>query len=281
MPTTPPENDPLAGLVGGRARPRRPDMQQVFDVLQRQAPEQAKVVTAAGGLKLALIPAGTFLMGSPDTEPGRRENESPHEVTLTRAFYLGVCPITQEQFAAVTGRNPAHFHAKNGGGPQHPVESVSWDEAVAFCERLSALPGERAAGRNYRLPTEAEWEYACRAGTRTAFAGGDELGPADANIAADGSPGQTTPVGAYRANLFGLCDLHGNVWEWCADWYRGGYYRASPPRDPAGPEQGEFRVLRGGSWRSQPATCRAAYRNALAPHHRDRYTGFRVVAITV
>jgi formylglycine-generating enzyme required for sulfatase activity len=143
------------------------------------------------------------------------------------------------------------------------------------------LPEERAVGRVYRLPTEAEWEYACRAGTRTAFASGEELTPEDGNFSTpDAEATQTTRVGSYRANLFGLYDLHGNVWEWCADWYRGSYYKSSPPRDPAGPPAGEFRVLRGGSWRSQALTCRAAYRNALAPHHRDRYTGFRVAVVS-
>jgi formylglycine-generating enzyme len=276
----PPDPEPAP-----RARARRADVSQLFEALQRTTTEQAKVVTNSVGIKLVLLPAGRFLMGSPADEPGHRCNEEPvHEVTLTQPYYLGVTPVTQEQYAAVLGRNPAHFHPGNGGSLLHPVETVSWEEAAEFCRRLSALPAEQQVGRRYRLPTEAEWEYACRAGQLTAFAHGGELSPEDANFdsAARGDDrppvGQTTRVGAYRSNLFGLADVHGNVWEWCADWFRSDYYRQSPPRDPPGPSAGTYRVLRGGSWRHQAATCRAAYRNALAPHHRDRFTGFRVLS---
>jgi formylglycine-generating enzyme required for sulfatase activity len=273
---------------GGRARIRRPDVRQLLDALQQEAPEQPKLLANSLGLKFALIPAGVFLMGSAETEAGRRCNESPqHEVAVTRPFYLGLYPVTQEQYEKVTGVNPARFNRDGGGGPDYPVEQVSWLDAVAFCKKLSALPEEKEAGRVYRLPTEAEWEYACRAGTTTAFGHGAMLSAAQANF--DGafpyggvdrgeSAGKTSRVGAYPANNYKLHDLHGNVWEWCADWFHDSYYRRSPRNDPPGPASGQFRVLRGGCWRSHAATCRAAYRNALAPHHRDIYTGFRVVA---
>src|SRR5205807_6124391 len=139
-------------------------------------PEQPKLLTNALGMKLALVPAGTFLMGSPEDEPGHRFNEGPqHEVVLTQPFYLGVHPVTQEQYERVMDSNPARFNRGGGGGPDHPVENVSWDDAAAFCRRLSELPAERQAGRAYRLPTEAEWEYACRAGTATPFSAGPAL----------------------------------------------------------------------------------------------------------
>jgi formylglycine-generating enzyme required for sulfatase activity len=285
-----PADDPTSREQSApRARPRRADVWQLFDQLQKAEPEQQKLLTNAPGIKLALIPAGTFLMGSPDEEPGHRGNEAPpHEVALTSSFYLAIHPVTQGQYEKVMGSNPAHFGRANGGGPEHPAESVSWDDAVAFCQRLSALPAERQAGRTYRLPTEAEWEYACRAGTTTPFCFGAALSAAQANFDGDfpygggdkgRSPQQTTAVGAYPANHFGLHDVHGNVWEWCADWYNDAYYRQSPRRDPPGPAAGQFRVVRGGCWRNHAATCRAAYRNGLVPHNRDMYTGFRVVAV--
>src|SRR5262249_4326336 len=156
------------------------------------------------------------------------------------------------------------FSAKAGSSADHPVERVTWEEAVEFCRRLSHLPEEKAAGRAYRLPTEAEWEYACRAGTATPFAQGLSLSGAQANF--DGgfpygggergrSLQKTTRVGSYPANNFGVHDLHGNVWEWCADWLDSLYYAASPKRDPQGPAAGQLRVLRGGSWRNHAVTC--------------------------
>jgi len=202
------------------------------------------------------------------------------------AFYLGVHVVTQGAYLTVTGANPSRFHAAEGGGPEHPVESVSWLDAVAFCQQLSARAEEHAAGRSYRLPTEAEWEYAARAGTATPFAFGANFGAGEGNFAAaypyggaepGATVGRTTPVSRYPATAFGLHDVAGNVWEWCADWYDERYYAAPPLRDPPGPAAGKFRVLRGGSWKNQGAACRAAYRNALAPHQRDSATGFRVV----
>jgi formylglycine-generating enzyme required for sulfatase activity len=276
-----------AGESSGRLRPRRSDVWQVFDALEKPEAEVAKLLTNSVGLKLVLIQAGSFAMGSPPTEPGRCAKEGPqHEVTLTTPFYLGVYPVTQEQYQKVSGRNPSRFHADAGGGPEHPVENVTWEDAVEFCRRLSALPAEREAGHAYRLPTEAEWEYACRGGTTTAFCYGDTLSSTQGNFdgafpygdAPRGPAAQkTTRVGLYLPNLFGLHDMHGNVWEWCSDWHDSDWYRHSPRRNPQGPSTGQFRVLRGGCWRSHAATCRSAYRNGLLPKGRDRYTGFRVV----
>jgi len=270
-----------------RSRGRRANLDQLFDSIERTAPERSKLVTNAVGMKLVLIPAGSFLMGSPPEEPGHKANEGPvHEVHLTKDFYLGIHPVTQEQYQIVMGVNPARFSVTAGGGLDHPVENVTWDDAVQFCRKLSEREEEKKAGRRYRLPTEAEWEYACRAGTSGVFSFGAALLPGQANFDTSYPLGggqtatalQTTSrVGAYPANHFGLHDMHGNVWEWCADWLDSGYYRLSPRRDPTGPANGQFRVIRGGSWRNHAVTCRSAYRNGLAPTARDTITGFRVV----
>ena len=165
---------------------------------------------------------------------------------------------------------------------------VSWDDAVEFCRLLSEQPEERSAGRSYRLPTEAEWEYACRAGTATAFGHGLTFAAGQGNFDAahpvgevppGPSLGHTSPVNRFPASAWGLYDTQGNVWEWCSDWYSEGYYRTSPLRDPPGPPEGKLKVLRGGSWRNQGYACRAAYRNALAVHQKDSATGFRVVLV--
>jgi formylglycine-generating enzyme required for sulfatase activity len=279
---------PAADVSTRRPRARRADVWDIFDSLDKQAPELTKTIANSLGMKLVLIPAGTFLMGS-EPLPGVRENERPaHEITLTRPFYLAVYPVTQAQYLLVCKTNPAKFQPDNGGSPDHPVEYVTWDNAVAFCQMLSDLPEEKQAGRTYRLPTEAEWEYACRAGTTTAFSFGDALGNTQANFdcqfpLGDGAAGRalkkTTRVGSYPPNHFGLHDMHGNVWEWCSDWLRFGYYKESPRRDPSGPSAGRFRVLRGGSWRNHAVTCRSAYRNGLAPRLKDSATGFRVVLV--
>jgi formylglycine-generating enzyme required for sulfatase activity len=270
--------------------PRSSDvrMTNIFDRLRDDAPQQAKVVDTSVGIRLVLIRPGSFEMGAFENEPGSRANEYPrHPVVVSDGFYLGMHPVTQAQYRLVTGTNPSHFDPAAGGGPDHPVERVSWEDAVAFCRLLSARPEERAAGRAYRLPTEAEWEYACRAGETAAFTFGRKLSPAQANVGGayrpDGTPappavGRTTPVGAYPANNYGLFDVHGNVWEWVDDWYDEAAYATATLRDPKGPAAGEFKVVRGGCWRSQPASCRAAYRNALVPNNRDPYTGFRVAA---
>ncbi|MFO0878905.1 MAG: formylglycine-generating enzyme family protein [Gemmataceae bacterium] len=271
-----------------RARVRRgSEVWQILDTLQKPGPELAKVITNAIGMRFVLIPAGKFVMGSPSDEAGRRDNEGPqHEVIITRPFYLGIHPVTQAQYLKVMGTNPARFQGAAGGGPDHPVESVSWDDAQNLARWLSEMLSESQARRSYRLPTEAEWEYACRAGSTTPFSFGNTLSGERASIDGNHPYGdaprtpsvpRTARVGSFPANHFGLYDMHGNVWEWCADWYDAAYYPRAPRQDPPGPEVGLYRVLRGGSWRNQAATCRSAYRNALAPNQRQPFIGFRLV----
>jgi formylglycine-generating enzyme required for sulfatase activity len=274
-----------------RTRTRRSGeaVRSLLDRLEQKEPELQKLITNSVGMKFILIPPGTFLMGSPADETGRRENEGPqHEVTLARPFYVGVYLVSQREYARVLGINPAYFQEVAGGGPDHPVERVTWNDAVDFCRRLSARAEEATEGRSYRLLTEAEWEYACRAGSTTPFSCGTGLSVALANFDSlipqgDGSTGlrleRTTRVGSYPANHFGLHDMHGNVWEWCSDWFSADAYSTAGRKDPTGPESGQMRLLRGGSWQNQAVTCRSAYRNALAPHLRDRCTGFRVVMV--
>lgn len=241
------------------------------------------------GMKLALIPAGTFLMGSPKSEAERAENEGPqHEVIITRPFFLGSYPVTQHEYRTVLRRSPSYFKKAQGGGPNHPVENVSWEDAVEFCQRLSKR--EQQQGFLYRLPTEAEWEYACRAGTVSAFAFGNALTSTQANFdgnypyggAAKGPYLQrTSKVGSYQPNAFGLCDMYGNVCEWCQDWYRVDYYETSPKTDPQGPpEPAPCRVLRGGCWYDFGRSCRSAYRIMYwSNNSRHQECGFRVAAV--
>jgi formylglycine-generating enzyme required for sulfatase activity len=209
-------------------------------------------------------------------------------VVIGKPFYMATCPVSQLAYVTVVGKNPSRFASEDRAGLGCPVEMVSWEDAAAFCRALTERSEERAAGRSYRLPTEAEWEYACRAGTNSPFGHGSSLSAGQGNFDArfpygDGSTGKplgrTTPPNRFPSGAWGLADAHGNVWEWCADWYGEGYYRSSPLRDPSGPEAGTVKVLRGGSWRNQASSCRAAYRNALAPHQKDSATGFRVVAV--
>jgi formylglycine-generating enzyme required for sulfatase activity len=246
-------------------------------------------------MKLALIPAGKFMMGSPANEEERAAEEMQHEVAITKPFYMSVTLVTQAQFDKVMGKNPSFFHAKNGGGPDNPVDQILWGEAKEFCTKLSALPEEKKAGRVYRLPTEAEWEYACRAGTTTAFHFGNALSAKQANFNGNYPSGgaekgpylrRTEKVGSYPANAWGLHDMHGNVLEWCSDWYDPDYYKNSPKQDPKGPDKGVvftgfrtdyFVVVRGGCWLDEGRGCRSAYRFRLMPTERYRWVGFRVV----
>jgi formylglycine-generating enzyme required for sulfatase activity len=254
-----------------------------------------RYLTNSLGMKLVLVPAGTFLMGSPASEQGRSTDEGPpHEVTITRPFYLGVHPVTQEQFQRLMGTNPSHFcrggrgkdQVKDDDPRQLPVEKVTWGSAVAFCRKLSETNEEGRQGRLYRLPTEAEWEYACRAGGEKPFHFGTSLNATQANFDGTQPYGRTsvgpylkrpTAVGSYPPNDFGLFDMHGNVWEWCQDWYAEDYYAQSPSEDPMGPENGTQRVLRGGCWSSSAANCRSAYRGRSEPGLHVYRFGFRVV----
>jgi len=269
------------------------------------------------GMKLKLIKPGKFLMGSPKDEDGRFDDEGPqHEVEITKAFYMGVYPVTKGQFAAFVKDDGYQTEAeKDGNGfgynastktfeygkyswrdlgfaqtDDHPVVEVTWNDAKAFCAWLS-----KKEGKTYELPTEAEWEYACRAGTKTRFWCGDkdEDLKGNANIADasfkekypgvsfavawdDGYP-FTSPAGSFKANPWGLYDMHGNVWQWCADMH--GHYQEGYIKDPNGKDSGNRRVLRGGSWNNEPRFCRSANRFHDEPSLRSCHDifGFRVV----
>lgn len=224
-------------------------------------------------LDLVWIAPGTFAMGS---EKGSPDELPVLQVKLSAGFWMGRTEVTQAQWQAVMGNNPAHFR-----GADRPVELVSWAEAMEFCRKLTAR--ERHAGRlpegySYTLPTEAQWEYACRAGTT-----GDHAGP-PATVAwyKSTAKDQTHPVGQKQPNAWGLHDMHGNVWEWCLDWYdEKGYamYRAASVSDPVGPSSGALRVSRGGSWFSTAPFCRSADRNWNSPGRRDYVLGFRIVLV--
>ena len=241
------------------------------------------------GMRFARIPAGSFFRGSVDDDAQADADEHPRRrVTITRDFHLGVTEVTQSQYFRVIGDNPSWFSPSGGGRDdvrgvdvgELSVEMVTWDEAVEFCRRLADRPLERAHGRTYRLPTEAEWEYAARAGSTTRFAFGNALGSADANIRdPQASTLRTRPVASYRPNAFGLYDLHGNVWEWTADRYEAAYYAASPQRDPPGPEEGTGRVVRGGDYRFESGMARSANRDFTRSTRRDLGNGFRVVLV--
>ncbi len=256
----------------------------------------SKTITNSIGMELALIPPGKFLMGSPESEIEREADEQQHEVVITKPFHMGVHEVTQGQYQKVIGKNPAFFNPGGGGSPDHPVEQVLWRDAVEFCSRLSGLEEEKKAGRTYRLPTEAEWEYACRAGGSTVFHFGAALSSKQANFngafpygAAANGPylAKTAKAGSYPANAFGLHDMHGNVWEWCSDWYDENYYKNSPREDPQGPPAGVlptgfkdfYRVARGGCWLDEARGCRAAYRFRFMPSDPYRLVGFRVVCV--
>ena len=252
----------------GRA-PARPPVQP-----QRPA---GTLTTNALGMKFAWIPPGEFRMGSPPDEPQRRDDEIQHGVTIARGFWLGIYTVTQAQWAAVMHENPSRFE-----GDDLPVEQIAWRDVAAFCRALG-----RTDGRTYRLPTEAEWEYACRAGTTTTFHFGDAISTDLANY--DGThsyPGgrrgkarkQTTSGGRFPSNRWALFDMHGNVREWCQDWY-GGSFPPEDVADPQGGESGGFRVQRGGSWRDHPAECRSAARHPRGPSVRDDNVGCRVVMV--
>ena len=262
-------------------------------------------------MNLVLIPAGTFRMGISGEEPttvvkmlvalGESWNdvsvdamvrsESPqHTVTISKPFYMGVYAVTQEQYEQVMGKNPSRFK-----GTTNPVETVSWDDAVEFCKTLSMKTGYLCV-----LPTEAQYEYSCRAGTTTAFNMGDTIRSDQANYnglkfgatvrtktgfnvygygGKDAWRRKTTPVGSFKPNAWGLYDMHGNVWQWCQDRYDKDYYKNSPRIDPAGPGTGFDRVERGGDWRRLPVFCRSASRGYAGPGLGYDHGGLRVVVV--
>ena len=219
-------------------------------------------------IDFVLIPAGTFLMGSPESEKQRSRFEGPqHRVTFTKPLYMSACEITQEQYRAVMESNPSYYR-----GPKRPVANLSAEDAMKFCQKLSAR-----TGLTVRLPTEAEWEYACRAGTTTRYSSGDDDASLNACACtrANTPSGEPQPVGTKKPNAWGLFDMHGNAEEWCSDWYDSTYYETSPLEDPPGPATGSYRIYRGGSAYSSAADCRSACRAHSVDV--DARRGFRVV----
>ncbi|MGH7169154.1 MAG: SUMF1/EgtB/PvdO family nonheme iron enzyme [Gemmataceae bacterium] len=238
-----------------------------------------RTVALAEGVDMtfAWIPPGTFLMGSPPKEPERGgDNETPHFVTLPDGFYLGIHAVTQAQWQAMMGNNPSHFKGEN-----LPVDTASWQDSQKFCKKFS-----QRDGKHYRLPTEAEWEYACRAGTTTPFHFGKTINTDQVNYNGSNYPygkgkkgvyrRQTTTVGSFPPNPWGLFDMHGNIWEWCQDWY--GPYENSRTKDPSRTKKvsKSDRVLRGGSYDYFAWFCRAAARSWNPPNFRGSAQGFRV-----
>jgi formylglycine-generating enzyme required for sulfatase activity len=234
------------------------------------------------GMTMVLIPAGEFLMGSPDSDTDAYAGEKPqHRVRITKPFWLGMHLVAVGQYRRFIEESKDHSDAGwqetfPSQTDDHPVVRVSWVDARAFCDWLTEKEGKK-----YRLPTEAEWEYACRAGTRTRYSFGDnDSDLADHAWFLSNSNIQTQPVGQKRPNAWGLSDMHGNAWQWCEDWY-GNYDANSPPDDPTGCAVGSSRVCRGGGWRSPVGLCRSAYRDPDEPTHRAYSLGFRVVQVRV
>ena len=279
------ESTPKYSSLGGAIALKSFDFEAIAvngkgEITNRQ-PGSAKYFTEDLGngvsLEVVEILGGEFLMGSPADQKGRKDNESPqHEVTV-KPFFMGKFPVTQAQYQAITGKNPSVFKRD-----KNPVESVNWNDANEFCQKLS-----EKTGRTYRLPSEAEWEYACRAGTKTPFHFGETIttnlanynGNSNYNDAPKGQyRNRTTEVGTFSPNAFGLYDMHGNVWEWCEDAFHKSYNNA--PDDGSawvGNTDRRFRVLRGGSWHSEPAECRCANRYSFFFTSYFNYFGFRVV----
>jgi formylglycine-generating enzyme required for sulfatase activity len=223
-------------------------------------------ITNSIGMKFVLIQAGEFTMGSSENEKDHQADETQHKVKITKPFYMQTTEVTQAQWKAVVGNNPSHFK-----GDDLPVEQLSWDDAQEFLKKLSVKENVK-----YRLPTEAEWEYACRAGSTTRFCFGDD----DSKLVeyawySNNSDRKTHDVGTKKPNAWGLYDMHGNVREWCNDWYDENYYKNRPAEDPQGPASGVSRVLRGGDWPYGSRRCRSAYRRRYGPSFHGVSVGFR------
>jgi formylglycine-generating enzyme required for sulfatase activity len=237
-------------------------------------------LNASVQLQMLWVEPGTFTMGSPTTETDRQaDREDEHNVSLTKGFYLGKYEVTQAQYQAVMTGNTDSLSAtpsQYGGNPNRPVEKVSWADAQIFLTRLNAQQSANIpAGWAYVLPTESQWEYACRAGTTTMYSWEDDINATRANYSVSGLS-QTRDVGYYAANPWGFFDMHGNVWEWTADWYQAAYPTGNPVVDPSGPASGSSRVLRGGSWNLGGAYLRSARRDYVTPSNRYYHLGFRV-----
>jgi formylglycine-generating enzyme required for sulfatase activity len=250
--------------------PGQEDVQEDQQVPTANNAGDTYTVQGAANLEMIWVEPGTFTMGSPTSEPGRYSRETQHEVTLTKGFYLGKYEVTQAQWERVMGSDPSHFNGAN-----RPVEKVSWNDVTYFCEKLTEVESEAGRlpdGMAYQLPTEAQWEYACRAGTTTAYSWGNSITDSNANYRYN--IGETRDVGQYAANPWGLFDMHGNVLEWCADWYAD--YPSGPAHDPVGPAGGSGRVERGGSWLSTARFARSADRNGVVPANSNINLGFRL-----
>ncbi len=274
----------VCGLIGCREKPQPvvekpeavPEEPRSLAGKSDATAESSVEFTNSIGMRLRLIPAGEFMMGSPDNGMAPE-----HKIRITKPFYIGVYEVTQGEYKKLMGENPSSF-SKGGSDAEdvsgedtssHPVENVRWEDAVEFCKRLSTKEG-----KTYRLPTEAEWEYACRAGTTTQYSFGDDEKSLGEYVWYTGnSEDRSHSVGEKKPNSWGLHDMHGNVWEWCADWY--GLYVSEEVSDPSGPEMGTSRVIRGGCWGSAAETCRAAFRFGSEPWNRNDDLGFRVAAV--
>jgi len=223
-------------------------------------------------LEMVLIPAGEFMMGSPDSDRSASSDEKPqHRVRITKPFYIGKYPVTQEQWTAVMGVNPSHFQ-----GPKNPVEWVSWEDCLRFLRRLN----EKAGGGKWQFPTEAQWEYACRAGSTTIFCYGNEEAGLDEYGWYDKiSGGKSHPVGEKKPNAWGLYDMNGSIWQWVLDWYDRDYYAHSPTDDPTGPATGTDRVSHGGSWASPARSARSANHGRIEADHHGSHLGFRAAMV--
>lgn len=229
------------------------------------------------GMRFKLIHAGTFVMGSPSDELGRDSDENQHQVTLSRSFYMQTTEVTQGQWQTVMGSNNAYF---SECGLDCPMDSISWEEAQSFIAKLNQLTGQK-----YRLPTEAEFEYAARAGTTSALANGELIKiwcdedekMNDIGWYCGNANDRTHPVGLKKANPWGLYDMHGNLWEWCQDSWYGSDYTTEPVTDPLSAESGDGRAIRGGSWYNYAWFARSANRDWLPYHYRNEYIGFRLV----
>lgn len=240
----------------------------------------SKEITNSIGMRFVPISKGTFTMGSATPVDGAVNTHELHEVTISQDYHLGVLEVTQGQYQKVMGVNPSLFQGPVAGNDAalNPVEQVSWENAVEFCQKLSNLPEEKKAGRVYRLPTEAEWEYACRAGSKGAYCFGDFEDSShlldDYGWFKENHLGQPSPGGKKKPNAWGLYDMHGNVTEWCCDWYAN--YPKGSVIDPSGPESGEKRVLRGGSFNDRAGLCTSCSRFSSPPSGSFFRIGFRV-----
>ncbi|MGA2257306.1 MAG: formylglycine-generating enzyme family protein [Thermoguttaceae bacterium] len=263
---------------GNQADSTKPDTatQEAGAGSKTEGPPKQIAVDLGRGVKLEMvrIPAGEFMMGSPSADKDARDEEKPqHRVRITKPYYLGTYLVTQEQWQAVMGNNPSHFT-----GPNSPVEEVSWDDCQQFLGKLNAK--SRPGGGKFQLPSEAQWEYACRAGSKTAYSfGDDESGLGEYSWYMANANDKSQPVGQKKPNAFGLYDVHGNVGEWCQDWYGDGYYANSTADDPSGPTTGLTRVNRGGGWDRPARYCRSAFRSYYVPGFRLDFVGFRVAQV--